>query len=84
MKGNSQKWTLLHLKYRKHIRADNGRDGGSQNSFGADGGDIILDVPLGTIAKDAETGEKLLEILVHNEKKNFAKGRKRGTRKFTL
>ena len=69
LKGNSQRWTLLHLKYRRHIRADNGGDGGSQNSFGADGVDIILDVPLGTIARDAETGEKLLEILVHGEKK---------------
>ena len=78
LKGNSQKWTLLHLKYRKHIRADNGRDGGSQNSFGADGGDIILDVPLGTIAKDAETGEKLLEILVHNEKKILLNGGRGG------
>ena len=41
LKGNSQRWTLLHLKYRRHIRADNGGDGGSKNSFGADGVDIL-------------------------------------------
>ena len=78
LKGNSQRWTLLHLKYRKHIRADNGVNGGSQNSFGADGDDIILDVPLGTIARDAETGEKLLEILVHGEKKILLSGGRGG------
>ncbi len=78
LKGNSQRWTLLHLKYRKHIRADNGGNGGSQNSFGADGDDIILDVPLGTIARDAETGEKLLEILVHGEKKILLSGGRGG------
>ena len=69
LKGNSQQWTLLHLKYRKHIRADGGGNGSAQNSFGANGSDIILEVPVGTIARDAETGEKLLEILAHGETK---------------
>ena len=78
LKGNRQRWTLLHLKYRRHIRANNGGDGGSKNSFGADGVDIILDVPLGTIARDAETGEKLLEILVHGEKKILLNGGRGG------
>ena len=78
LKGNGQRWTLLHLKYRKHIRADNGGDGGSQNSFGVNGSDIFLDVPLGTIARDAETGEKLLEILVHGEKKILLTGGRGG------
>jgi GTP-binding protein len=52
-------WTLLHLKYRKHIIAEYGGSGGASRSTGKDGEDIILDVPLGTIAKDAETGEVL-------------------------
>ena len=78
LKGNGQRWTLLHLKYRKHIRADNGGDGGSQNRFGINGSDIILDVPLGTIARDAETGKKLLEILVHGEKKILLTGGRGG------
>ena len=69
LKGNSQQWTLLHLKYRKHIRADGGGNGSAQNSFGANGSDIILEVPVGTIARDAETGGKLLEILAHGETK---------------
>ena len=69
LKGNSQQWTLLHLKYRKHIRAYGGGNGSAQNSFGANGSDIILEVPVGTIARDAETGEKLLEILAHGETK---------------
>ena len=78
LKGNSQQWTLLHLKYRKHIRADSGGSGGAQNSFGANGSDIILEVPVGTIARDAETGEKLLEILAHGETKILLNGGRGG------
>jgi GTP-binding protein len=63
LKGNSQLWTLLHLKYRKHIHADNGGRGEGNHKHGKDGEDIILEVPVGTIARDAETGEKILEIL---------------------
>src|SRR4051812_7390798 len=62
LRGNSQLWTLLHLKYRKHVYADPGKGGSESNMTGADGESIILDVPIGTIAKDFETGEKLLEI----------------------
>ena len=50
-------WTLLHLKYKKHVIATDGGIGGISRSTGAEGEDIILDVPLGTIIKDAETGE---------------------------
>lgn len=78
LKGNGQQWTLLHLKYRKHVRAESGGNGGAQNSFGANGRDIILDVPIGTIARDAETGEKLLEILVHGETKILLNGGRGG------
>ena len=78
LKGNSQQWTLLHLKYRKHIRADGGGNGSAQNSFGANGSDIVLEVPVGTIARDAETGEKLLEILAHGETKILLVGGRGG------
>lgn len=62
LRGNAQMWTLLHLKFRKHIFAENGEAGQSQNCTGAFGKDVILDVPLGTIAKRAETGEIVCEI----------------------
>lgn len=63
LRGNKQLWTLLHLKYKKHIHADNGKsgEGGQRTGKGAD--DIIIEVPLGTVAKDAETGRKEFEIL---------------------
>ena len=63
LKGNSQLWTLLHLRYYKNILAENGENGSKNNSSGRNGKDIIIEVPLGTIARDEETGEKELEIL---------------------
>ncbi len=62
LRGNSQFWTLLHLKYRKHVIAENGMYGEADCRSGKRGKDEILDVPLGTIAKDAETGEVHFEI----------------------
>lgn len=62
LRGNAQHWTLLHLKYKKHVIAEAGKGGEGGRRTGADGKDIILDVPLGTVAKDAETGEKRFEI----------------------
>ncbi len=62
LRGNKQLWTLLHLKYRKHVIAEPGARGEAGLRSGADGKDDILEVPLGTIAKDAETGEQLFEI----------------------
>jgi GTP-binding protein len=62
LEGDPQYWTLLDLKYRKHIHADPGEPGGKNNKQGKDGTDITLKVPLGTLAKDAETGEELAEI----------------------
>ncbi len=62
LKGNSQLWTLLHLKYRKHVIATPGVGGEGGLRTGADGEDIILEVPLGTIAKDDATGEFMAEI----------------------
>lgn len=67
LKGNSQLWTLLHLKYRKHIHADNGNNGEASQRTGSSGKDIILEVPLGTVAKDAETDEILCEVLDHDQ-----------------
>lgn len=63
LKGNSQLWTLLHLKYQKHIYAGNGQSGMGQLRSGKQGEDKIIEVPLGTVAKNAETDEKLFEII---------------------
>ena len=62
VRGNPQLWTLLHLKYTKHIKADSGGKGEGGRRAGAQGEDIYVEVPLGTVVKDAETGEQLLEI----------------------
>jgi GTP-binding protein len=78
LRGNDQMWTLLHLKYRRHIFAENGETGGAQQSTGASGKDIIVDVPLGTITKNEETGEFLFEITHHGEEKVLAKGGRGG------
>ncbi len=78
LRGNKQMWTLLHLKYRKHIIAEYGGSGGASRSTGKDGADIILDVPLGTIAKDAESGEVLFEINTDGEMVIIAKGGRGG------
>ncbi len=66
-RGNEQFWTLLHLKYTKHIRADHGAAGSGSRSTGAEGKDKIIDVPLGTIIRDAETNEIIGEITKHDE-----------------
>ena len=71
-------WTLLPLKYRKHIHAKHGENGSGSHSTGASGEDIILEVPLGTVAKDVETGEIVFEITKHNETRIFVKGGRGG------
>jgi len=63
LKGNAQLWTLLHLRYHKNILAENGENGSRNNSTGRDGADIIIEVPIGTVARDEETGEIEAEIL---------------------
>lgn len=78
VRGNNNVWTLLPLKYRKHVIAGVGENGGANNCTGADGEDVILDVPLGTIAKDAETGEVLFEITKHGEEHIIAPGGRGG------
>ena len=67
LRANSQMWTLLHLKYQKHIFAGDGVSGSGAQCTGAQGKDVIIDVPLGTIAKNPETGEKLGELTTHGE-----------------
>ena len=61
-RGDKNLWTLFHLKFKRHFRADHGGDGGSSRSTGKDGADIIIPVPLGTIIRDADTDEILFEI----------------------
>lgn len=78
LRGNSQYWTLIHLKYRKHIRAEHGGAGSGSLCHGANGEDIYLDVPLGTVAKVAETGEILFEITEQGEEKVLVKGGRGG------
>ncbi len=78
LKGSSQHWTLLHLKYRKHIIAEAGQPGSAALRSGANGKDEILEVPLGTVAKNAETGEVLFEITEDGETKILTAGGKGG------
>jgi GTP-binding protein len=78
LRGNNQMWTLLHLKFQRHIFAGNGVSGGSQQSTGADGKDVIIEVPLGTVAKNAESSELIFEITSHGEEKILAKGGRGG------
>ncbi len=78
LRGNSQYWTLIHLKYRKHVKAEHGGDGSGSLCKGANGKDVILDVPLGTVAKDAESGEVLFEIIEEGEERILVKGGRGG------
>ena len=78
LKGNSQLWTLLHLRYYKNVLAENGEGGSSNNKTGRDGKDIIIEVPLGTIAIDEETGTKEAEILKDGEEVILLPGGKGG------
>jgi GTP-binding protein len=78
LKGNAQLWTLLHLKFRKHVIAGDGDSGGSSLKSGKTGRDEILEVPLGTIAKNAETGEVLFEITTDGETRILTPGGRGG------
>ncbi len=78
LKGNKQLWTLLPLKYRKHVIADKGENGTENNKTGASGKDVILEVPLGTVAKDAETEKVLFEITEDGESRILLEGGRGG------
>lgn len=74
LKGNKQLWTLLHLRYKKHVIAENGKGGEGGQRSGAQGADEILEVPLGTIARFDETGEKIVEITEDGQMGIIAEG----------
>ena len=78
LRGTTQVWTLLHLKYKKHVIAEPGKGGDGGRRTGADGKDVILEVPLGTVAKDAETGEKRFEITADGQEIILTKGGRGG------
>ncbi len=67
IKGNQQLWTMLHLRYTKHILASDGGSGSKALSTGANGEDRIIEVPLGTVVRDPETGEVICEVTAHDE-----------------
>ncbi len=78
VRGNSNLWTLYHLKFKKHFRADHGKDGGKQRSTGANGKDVYIDVPLGTVVRTTDTNEILFEITEDKEEIKVATGGKGG------
>jgi|TARA_B110000902_G_scaffold203978_1_gene231971 GTP-binding protein len=78
VRGNAQMWTLLPLKYQKHVKASSGLNGSGQEKSGADGEDKYIDVPLGTVAKDEETGEILFEITDDGQLQTLVKGGRGG------
>ena len=78
LRGNRQLWTLLHLRYHKNIIAKDGRNGDKNKCTGHDGEDIIIEVPLGTIARDEETGEVEAEILEEGQEIIWCKGGRGG------
>ncbi len=78
LKGNSQLWTLLHLRYYKNVLAEDGENGSKNNSTGREGKDIIIEVPLGTMAKDEETGKVDAEILEDGQEVIWLKGGRGG------
>ncbi len=78
LKGNRNYWTLLHLRYERHAFAENGGNGGSNKCFGKDGNDVIIEVPCGTVAYDAETGEYLCDITDDGQEVVLLKGGRGG------
>jgi GTPase len=78
LRGNKQLWTLLHLRYYKNVIAEDGENGSANNSTGREGKDIIIEVPLGTVAKDEETGEVEAEILEEGQEIIWMKGGRGG------
>ena len=78
LKGNRNLWTLLHLRYYKNVLAEDGEKGGANNCHGRDGKDIVIEVPLGTIARDEETGNQEVEILEDGQEVIWLSGGKGG------
>ncbi len=78
LRGNPNLWTLHHLKFKRHFRAGHGEHGSKQTSTGADGEDVFIEVPLGTVIRDTETNDVLFEITEANEERIIAQGGKGG------
>ena len=78
LKGNKNMWTLLPLRFRRHVFAGNGQSGSGGRSFGKDGDDVIIEVPCGTVVFDAETGEYLCEVVEHDEEIKLLRGGRGG------
>ena len=78
MRGNAQMWTLIHLKYNKHALAENGEAGGKQRSTGASGKDAVIEVPLGTVARNDATGEIIGEIMEDGQEVRLKRGGRGG------
>ena len=78
LKGNSQYWTLYHLKFKRHFKAENGSDGGKNRLTGSNGKDIYIDVPLGTVVKSTKDESTIFEITEEGEEKIICKGGKGG------
>ena len=78
LRGNRNLWTLLHLKYQKHVMATDGGKGGQSRSFGKDGEDRIIEVPCGTVVYDGETGEWICEVKEHDQRVVLLKGGRGG------
>ncbi len=74
VRGSNNMWTLIHLKYKKHFRAEHGGHGSKSRSTGKDGNDIYIDVPLGTIIRDGETQEIVFEITENGEERILVEG----------
>ena len=78
LRGNSHMWTLLPLRYNRHIFAGNGQSGGAGRSFGKDGDDVIVDVPCGTVVYDADSGEYLAEVTEDGQELRLLRGGRGG------
>ena len=78
LRANPQFWTLIHLKYRKHVKAEDGEKGGAALCKGKNGTDVVLDVPVGTVVKDAESEELLFEMVEAGEERVLCKGGRGG------
>ena len=74
VRGNKNMWTLYHMKFKKHFKAEHGGDGAKQRSTGKDGKDVYIDVPLGTIIRDGESNEQLFEITADMQEKILVEG----------
>lgn len=84
LRGNRNYWTLLHLRYERHVRAEHGQNGSQNKSTGKQGADAVIEVPCGTVAYNAETGEYLCDITEHGQEVILLKGGRGGLGNFNF